>query len=148
MKVGSVEQQIKNTKLEKKYKPLGRGGKIVVGIVMAIGGLIALMGIILRIKSPGKVAPYRNERGEIVEGTLASKELIEINGAEMGMIIKSKNINNPVLLFVHGGVGMPEYFLNHTYPSKLDELFTVVWWEQRGAGLSYAAANLSSIMSP
>ena len=65
MKVGSVEQQIKNTKLEKKYKPLGRGGKIVVGIVMAIGGLIALMGIILRIKSPGKVAPYRNERGEI-----------------------------------------------------------------------------------
>ena len=42
-----------------------------------------------------------------------------------------------VLLFVHGGPGMPEYFLTQRYPTGLEDHFTVVWWEQRGAGLSY-----------
>lgn len=61
----------------------------------------------------------------------------EINGTYMGMIIKSKDISNPVLLFIHGGPGMPEYFLTEDYPTGLEENFTVVWWDQRGSGLSY-----------
>jgi pimeloyl-ACP methyl ester carboxylesterase len=56
---------------------------------------------------------------------------------EQGMFIRSKDISNPVLLFLHGGPGMPEYFLEDKYPSGLDQYFTVCWWEQRGAGLSY-----------
>jgi pimeloyl-ACP methyl ester carboxylesterase len=55
----------------------------------------------------------------------------------MGMIIKSRDLSNPVLLFVHGGPGMPEYFLTEDYPTGLEDYFTVVWWDQRGAGLSY-----------
>ena len=43
------------------------------------------------------------------------KIFVDINGTKMGMIIKSKDISNPVLLFVHGGPGMPEYFLNYSY---------------------------------
>jgi pimeloyl-ACP methyl ester carboxylesterase len=51
------------------------------------------------------------------------------------MFIKSKNARNPVLLYLHGGI--PDYFLMERYPTGLDETFTVVWWEQRGSGLSY-----------
>jgi pimeloyl-ACP methyl ester carboxylesterase len=32
---------------------------------------------------------------------------------------------------------MPDYFLAERHPTGLDQIFTVVWWEQRGAGLSY-----------
>jgi pimeloyl-ACP methyl ester carboxylesterase len=32
---------------------------------------------------------------------------------------------------------MPEYFLTRKYPTGLEEDFTVVWWDRRGAGLSY-----------
>ena len=53
------------------------------------------------------------------------------------MFIKSSNMDNPVLLFLHGGPGMPEYFLTRDYPTSLEEDFTVCWWDQRGAGLSY-----------
>ena len=53
------------------------------------------------------------------------------------MFIKGRNISNPVLLYLHGG--MPDYFLTQRYPTRLDEDFTVVWWEQRGSGLSYDA---------
>ena len=34
---------------------------------------------------------------------------------------------------------MPEYFLTKKYPTGLEDLFSVVWWEQRGSGLSYSA---------
>jgi len=56
---------------------------------------------------------------------------------EQGMFIKSKDINNPVLLYLHGG--MPDYFLTQKYPTGLEDYFTVVWWEQRGSGISYNA---------
>jgi pimeloyl-ACP methyl ester carboxylesterase len=32
---------------------------------------------------------------------------------------------------------MPEYFLSNKYPTGLEDLFTVVWWEQRGSGISF-----------
>jgi pimeloyl-ACP methyl ester carboxylesterase len=53
------------------------------------------------------------------------------------MFIQGENSSKPVLLFVHGGPGMPEYWLTQRYLFHLDELFTVAWWEQRGSGLSY-----------
>lgn len=70
---------------------------------------------------------------------MAEKCFVKINGVKMGMRIKSKDISNPVLLFVHGGPGMPEYFLSEAYPTGLEDYFTVIWWEQRGAGLSYSS---------
>ena len=52
------------------------------------------------------------------------------------MLIKSKDARHPVLLYLHGG--MPDYFLGQKYPTGLEDHFTVVWWEQRGTGLSYS----------
>src|SRR4030042_1777046 len=53
------------------------------------------------------------------------------------MFIMRRDIGNPVLLFLHGGTAMPEYFLTHNYPTDLEQFFTVCWWDRRGAGLSY-----------
>lgn len=72
-------------------------------------------------------------------GRLFEKCFVDINGARQGMFIVSDDISNPVLLFVHGGPGMPEFFLEEKYPTGLEKHFTVCYWEQRGAGLSYYA---------
>jgi pimeloyl-ACP methyl ester carboxylesterase len=71
-----------------------------------------------------------------VHGSSSEKAFADINGVRQGMFIESKDAAHPVLLFLHGG--MPEYFLTERYPTGLEDDFTVVWWEQRGAGLSYS----------
>lgn len=54
------------------------------------------------------------------------------------MFIRSRNLEKPVLLYVHGGPGFPNYFLFEKFKPGLEDYFTVCYWEQRGSGLSYA----------
>jgi pimeloyl-ACP methyl ester carboxylesterase len=72
-----------------------------------------------------------------MEKSAAEKVFVEINGLRQGMFIESRDTNAPVLLFLHGGPGFPIYGMTKKYPTRLDEIFTVCWWEQRGAGISY-----------
>ena len=67
----------------------------------------------------------------------AVKVTIPVNGVDQGMFVQVRDPGNPVLLFLHGGPGMPEFWLTHRHPTRMHEAFTVAWWEQRGAGLSH-----------
>ena len=111
-------------------------------MVIALGifllASLAFLGLLF-IWSPGQPQPFLDENGQALAGSLSEKIHVPINGVQQGMFIKSKKANNPLLLFVHGGPGMPEYWLSQRYPTGLEDHFTVVWWEQRGAGLSYRA---------
>jgi pimeloyl-ACP methyl ester carboxylesterase len=62
---------------------------------------------------------------------------VDINGVQQGMFVRGRDVTNPVLLVVHGGPGMPDYFLTRDYPIDIEDLVTVVWWDQRGTALSY-----------
>ena len=108
----------------------------IMGLIVAvfIGGTLLIAGILF-MSSPGSSIPIFDLDGEILAGSISEKTFVNINGINQGMFIKSKNKDNPVLLYLHGG--MPEYFLTPKYPSVLDDYFTVVWWEQRGSGISY-----------
>jgi pimeloyl-ACP methyl ester carboxylesterase len=75
------------------------------------------------------------ENGRLRRGSSSEKVFADINGVRQGMFIQSTDAAHPVLLCLHGG--LPEYFLTERYPTGLENDFTVVWWEQRGAGLSY-----------
>lgn len=105
-------------------------------LTILLASMLVIAGA-LWLLSPGKPAPIVDENGKPVPGSLSEKIHVDINGVRQGMFIQSKNAANPVLLFVHGGPGMPEYWLTRRYPTGLENDFTVVWWDQRGAGLSY-----------
>lgn len=108
---------------------------IVLGILLA--GIVGLV-VWLLILSPGTIEPYYDQSGNVLEDSIAEKTFITIGGVKQGMIIKSKNIQNPVLLFLHGGPGMSTYFLAEKFPTGLEDYFTVCYWEQRGGGISYS----------
>ena len=110
--------------------------------------MITLLLIALLAFSPGKPKPFLDENGRILPGSISEKVFVEINGVRQGMFIRGKKADAPVLLFLHGGTGMPEYFLTRKYPTGLDEDFVVCWWERRGCGLSFdpkASPDLISI---
>jgi pimeloyl-ACP methyl ester carboxylesterase len=68
---------------------------------------------------------------------IASLEKITLGNFKQSVLIRSRDINNPILLFIHGGPGMPLMYLSHSFQRRLEERFTVVQWDQRGAGKSY-----------
>lgn len=115
----------------------------VVRIMLIISAILLvcvfiLIGILLAC-SPGRPEPFIGENGRPLTGSISEKIHVNINGVEQGMFIKSKDKTKPVLLFLHGGPAMPEYTLAQKYSIDLEDYFTVCYWEQRGAGLSYSS---------
>ncbi len=102
---------------------------------IALGGVLLLAGTPLLWGSPRRPRPLVDEGGNPLAGSISEKAFFDINGLQQGMFIKGRSAKNPVLLYLHGG--MPEYFLTERHPIGLEDRFTVVWWEQRGSGLSY-----------
>lgn len=105
--------------------------------LLGILGLLALTLALLWLRSPGAPRPMRDAAGDPIPGSLSERVTVEIGGVPQGMVIQSADPSNPILLFLHGGPGMPEFFLQATHPTGLEQDFTVVWWEQRGAGMSW-----------
>lgn len=110
---------------------------VLIFLSLVLVGIITLTALLF-IWSPGNSKAILDENGDVMANSLSEKVFIEVNGTTQGMFIKSTNIDNPVLLFLHGGPGMPEYFLTKQYPTGLENDFTVVWWDRRGAGLSFS----------
>jgi pimeloyl-ACP methyl ester carboxylesterase len=128
-----------------KVNIIRKGGRMLsIALTVLIVLFIMLAGILF-LFSPGKVTPINDQNGKQVQGNISEKVYLNINGTRQGMFIRSRNPANPVLLYLHGG--MPDYFLTEKYPTGLEELFTVVWWEQRGSGMSYAPDIPESAMT-
>ena len=112
----------------------GKGLQIMLTIAGIFLVLLLIFTGILFALSPGTPRPFLDKKGKPQAGSISEKSFVNINGISQGMFIKGKNADNPVLLYIHGG--MPDYFLTEKYPTGLEDIFTVVWWEQRGSGLS------------
>lgn len=75
-----------------------------------------------------------------IEGknSVASIHKIELGGLEQFIMVRGKDVHNPILLFLHGGPGYPQISFARKYQKELEESFVVVNWDQRGSGMSYS----------
>jgi pimeloyl-ACP methyl ester carboxylesterase len=88
-----------------------------------------------------EIPPIVDANGEIVPDGVARLEEVTLGGFQQSVLVRTQNVNNPVLLVLHGGPGTTLIpFVEQIQPAALEEYFTVVHWDQRGAGKSYDPA--------
>lgn len=63
---------------------------------------------------------------------------IKVGGQNQTLLIRGKNKDNPIILFLHGGPGLAQICYARKYQEKLEDEFLVVNWDQRGSGKSYS----------
>ncbi|HNS21398.1 MAG TPA: alpha/beta hydrolase [Sedimentisphaerales bacterium] len=61
-----------------------------------------------------------------------------VGGVGQWVHFAGRDLSNPVLVFLHGGPGLPLFPMRRMLKQHtgLEDLFTVVYWEQRGTGKS------------
>ena len=126
-----------------------RRKKIMVIALLSMIGVL-LMGLLaILIHSPGTLTPLKDERGNVLQGSISEKVWVDVNGVKQGMFIRGENPKNPVILYVHGGPGTPmlQFITYLEKNERLEKYFTVCYWDQRGAGMTYSQSKDPSALT-
>lgn len=86
--------------MKKAFKVLGI-------ILLLIIGVLLIGLVVLYVNSPGGLEPLKDSEGKEIAGSIAEKNFIEIGGVQQSFFIRGESIENPVILFLHGGQGSP-----------------------------------------
>jgi pimeloyl-ACP methyl ester carboxylesterase len=85
----------------------------------------------------GRTRPFRGQRGEPLPGSVAEIGYLRLGGLEQWVMMRGESLANPPLILLHGGPGMSETGFFRRFNAPLEKSFTVVYWDQRGAGKSF-----------
>ncbi|HEU0045809.1 alpha/beta hydrolase [Sphingomonas sp.] len=71
--------------------------------------------------------------------------VLELGGARQVVNIRGADRFNPILIYIHGGPGSVEMPMAWSFQHPWEDFFTVVQWDQRGAGRSFPLNDLAVI---
>jgi pimeloyl-ACP methyl ester carboxylesterase len=95
----------------------------------------------------GRTRPFRGANREVAAGSISEVEYLRIGGIDQWVMIRGRSRANPPLILLFGGPGMPETGFFRFFNAALEDVFTVVYWEQRGSGRSFARSIPRSSMT-
>ncbi|MBM0108125.1 alpha/beta hydrolase [Steroidobacter sp. S1-65] len=108
--------------------------------------LLMLPGVRAHAQNCPDIAPYQPAReviedlGRIVAPTGVQESYkASIGGIEQWITVRGQDRANPVILFVHGGPASPLTPTLWQFQRPLEEYFTMVTWDQRGAGKTFVS---------
>ncbi len=113
--------------------------KIVKGIVAAL--FVLVMAFFL-VRAIGKGIYNQTPDGGINESMY-----IDVNGTKQWINIYGEDLNNPVLLYLHGGPGSSTSSIDYVITRKWADVYTVVTWDQRNCGKSYDAKQNDIVLT-
>jgi len=70
---------------------------------------------------------------------------VTLGGARQAVNVRGADRGNPILLFIHGGPGAVEMPIAWSFQRPWEDYFTVVQWDQRGAGKSWPLNDPAAI---
>jgi pimeloyl-ACP methyl ester carboxylesterase len=86
--------------------------------------------------APGRAVVADMQRIVTPDGVQENFEVV-LGGARQAVNVRGADRGNPLLLFVHGGPGSVEMPMAWSFQRPWEDYFTVVQWDQRGAGKSF-----------
>lgn len=98
------------------------------------------------MRAPGKTPPFLTPSGEPLPDSVAEVGYYQLGGVEQWVLIRGESRANPPLILLHGGPGLSEMGFFRYFNAPLEKTFTVVNWDQRGAGKSFASGLPRSSM--
>lgn len=112
----------------------------VFGWVVTLGLTAAYLALAFVISRPAETLPILGPDGESLAGSIAEIIEVPIGGHDQTIMIRGRNAENPVLLYLAGGPGGTDLGAMRADVS-MEEHFTIATWEQRGVGKSYTALD-------
>lgn len=111
-------------------------------LALGLGGMLVLMVVVVVV---GAALGYRAHQQHRNAGALAINTpngidrgmYVQIGGLRQWLQIRGEDRNNPVLLFVHGGPALSMIPFTYRSMRPWEKYFTIVSWDQRGAGRTY-----------
>ncbi len=114
--------------------------KILLKILKWIGiVIVSVILLFLLVRFIGQRINNRTPRGGINETMY-----VDINGTKQWINIYGQNMKNPVLLYLHGGPGMPTIYEDYPVLRKLSDIYTIVNWDQRACGHSWTKEQMGT----
>ncbi len=110
--------------------------KIMKFLLILVGAVALLFVLVLFLMRP-RTPEIKGPSGKRLPDHVASLEKVTLGGEKQWILIRGQDRSLPVLLFLHGGPGMPMMYLAHAFQRPLEESFLCVQWDQRGAGKSF-----------
>lgn len=108
-------------------------GWLVGVIVVLLAGLVSV-----HLLTHGSTPAIRDEHGEVIPGSIALLKPIELRGGPQWVLVRGRDTTKPILLFLHGGPGMPAMYLRQHMSPDLERDFIVVHWDRLASGKTLA----------
>ena len=72
---------------------------------------------------------------------------VDVNGTKQWINIYGEDVDNPVLLYLHGGPGSATSDIDYAFTRKWADVYTVVTWDQRNCGKSYDSGQNDIVLT-
>ena len=99
------------------------------------------------MKHLGSTPPFLGVTGEPLRDSIAEVSYRRLGGLDQWVMIRGESVANPPLIMLHGGPGLSETALFRHFNAVLEKHFTVVYWDQRGAGKSFSRTIPAATMT-
>jgi pimeloyl-ACP methyl ester carboxylesterase len=114
--------------------------------------VLAAMNLCAHAQQCPDITPYQKARAIIQDlGRIVAPNGIQesyktqIGGLDQWINVRGQDKSNPIILFVHGGPASPLIPTLWQFQRPIEEYFTVVNYDQRGAGKTYVEAHSDEI---
>lgn len=126
----------------KKSSKLWKALKITAIVISSIIMLLVLAFVGIRVIYPSILRAVNHIEAPGID----VMETVEIGGISQVLYFRGEDIDNPVILFLHGGPGSANIPFIHNYQYEWEEYYTVVQWEQRNSGKTYFANDPDAVL--